>query len=276
MRNLLVVFSIVLFASCTRVNPGHVGVLVDLLGDEKGSMEVVPVGKYYVGVNEDLYTFPTFEQNYVWTADEQETSPQDESISFQASDGSTINGDFGIRFTIDPEKVLVLFSTYRKGIEEITDGPLRNLVRTAINDFASRTPVEELYSTKKIEMIQYVTKYVQDQVKDKGILVQEIYLVGALRLPQRVIEALDAKVTATQDAQKVENELRKTLAEGEKAIAKARADSAALMIRALSEANANKEIQKTLSKDLIELKKVEKWDGKLAPNSDAIIIRNDN
>ncbi|TON47649.1 transposase, partial [Vibrio parahaemolyticus] len=65
---------------CSKITAGHVGIKVNLLGGDKGvQAEEVGVGRYWVGVNEELYSFPTFSQNYVWTASETEGSENDES-----------------------------------------------------------------------------------------------------------------------------------------------------------------------------------------------------
>ncbi|TON43446.1 transposase, partial [Vibrio parahaemolyticus] len=72
------------------------------LGGDKGvQAEEVGVGRYWVGVNEELYSFPTFSQNYVWTASETEGSENDESISFQTIEGLAVNADVGITYRID-------------------------------------------------------------------------------------------------------------------------------------------------------------------------------
>lgn len=79
-------------AGCSYVPAGNVGVKVNMLGGDKGvDTEVLGVGRYWIGMNEELYVFPTFMQNYVWTKDPAEGSPNDESISFQTADGMTAN-----------------------------------------------------------------------------------------------------------------------------------------------------------------------------------------
>ena len=69
-----------LLTSCmSKVPAGNVGVIVDLYGASKGVSErVVPVGKYWVGMNEDLFLFPIFTQNYVWSASLTEGRKEDE------------------------------------------------------------------------------------------------------------------------------------------------------------------------------------------------------
>ena len=83
LTNLILLGALALMGTaCSKVPSGHVGVKVYLLGGEKGvDSEELGVGRYYIGINEELYLFPTFKQNYVWTADEREGSESNESFT---------------------------------------------------------------------------------------------------------------------------------------------------------------------------------------------------
>ena len=133
---LLVMCSMLLFSAtgCSKVPAGNVGVKVYLLGKSKGvDMEILPVGKYWIGVNEELYLFPTFQQNYVWTKSPKEGSPDDESLTFQTVEGLSVNADVGISYHLDPDKIPTIFQKYRRGIDEITNIFMRNVVRDGFN-----------------------------------------------------------------------------------------------------------------------------------------------
>ena len=72
------VITIVLLQACTKVPAGYKGIRVYLLGNKKGvDIEELGVGRYYIGINQELYLFPTFTQNYVWTQSVDEGSPED-------------------------------------------------------------------------------------------------------------------------------------------------------------------------------------------------------
>ena len=133
LRNaVVVIMAFAALSGCSKVPAGNVGVKVYLLGGEKGvDSEVLRVGRYWIGINEDLFLFPTFTQNYVWTKDATEGSPTDESITFQTQEGLGVNADIGISYHIDTDKVSLIFQKYRKGVDEITDIYLRNMVRDA-------------------------------------------------------------------------------------------------------------------------------------------------
>lgn len=249
------------FTSCgKKVSAGYVGVKVYLLGTSKGvDHQELGVGRYWIGINEELYLFPTFQQNYVWTKNTDEGSPNDESLSFQTNEGMKVEADVGISYHIDPKKVSVLFQKFRKGVDEITDIYLRNYVRDSLNKIAGNYPIESVYGAGKAELIEQVQQDVARQVAPYGIIIDKLYWIGELRLPPTVVDALNAKVQATQNAQKMLNEVAEAKAEAEKQIAKAK-----------GEAEALKEKNKAITPALLEYERIKtqqmaitKWDGHL-------------
>lgn len=170
--------------SCQKVPAGYVGVKVYLLGGSKGvEQDTLGVGRYYIGINEELYLFPTFTQNYTWTQSKTEQSPTDEAITFQTKEGMNVSADVGISYRIDPTKVSLIFQKYRKGLDEITSIFLRNIVRDSFTKVVSSKPVEYVYGVGKTEILASVESMVKQQLESIGILIEGIYLVGELRLP---------------------------------------------------------------------------------------------
>lgn len=240
-------------AACSKVPAGYVGVKVNTMGGNKGvDNEVVGVGYYWLAPTVDLYTFPTFQQNYVWTASPHEGAAHDESMTFQDKDGLQINTDIAISYIIDPTKVAHIFTTYRKGIDEITNVVLRNMVRNAFSAAGGTMRVEDIYGAKKGELLQKVTETVNAQIDAIGIHVISISSVGAMRLPEAVQESLNLKIQATQKALQLENEVAQARAQAEKAIAIAR-----------GEAEANRLKTQSLTPQLLKYLSLTKWDGHL-------------
>ena len=251
-------------AACSYVPAGNVGIKVNLLGGDKGvDSEVLGVGRYWIGWNEDLYVFPTFMQNYVWTAGVDEGSPNDESISFQTADGMTANADIGISYSIDPDKVSIIFQTYRRGVEEITDTFLRNMVRDALVKQSSNKPIEYVYGAGKSELLASVQKDVADQVAPLGINIGKIYWIGEIRLPPTVIDSINAKNAATQMAQQRQNEVAQAKAEADKKIEDARGEAESILRVAEAQAKANKLLAESLTTEFVQYQAITKWDGQL-------------
>jgi len=250
--------------SCTKVPAGYVGVKVYLLGGSKGvETEQLTVGRYWIGFNEELYLFPIFTQNYVWTKDVTEGSETDEAISFQTIEGMSVSADVGISYAVKKDKVSVIFQKYRKQIEEITDIYLRNMVRDAFVSLSSTRPVEDVYGAGKANLLKGVEDYVRSQCGDM-FDIERIYLVGDLRLPPQVTDALNAKIQATQKAQQIENEIRSAKASAEKVIAEANGRARSILLVAESQAKANKILVESLTPEqMIQYEALKKWNGQL-------------
>lgn len=257
---LLVLFNI---TGCTKVESGNAAVRVSLYGDDKGDIETLPAGKYWPEIGKEIYKFPTFTQNYVWTAAEDEGSPNNESIDFQTKDGLRINGDFGIAYHIEPENVKTVFLKYRRGVEEITDVFLRNMVRDSLSTAGSTLGVEDVYGEGKIIMMEQVNKAVKETAAASGLTVENVYIVGTLRFPQQVEDSINKKIAATQQAQQRENEIREAEAEAKKVEAAANGEAAAKLTVAQAEAKANQIISQSLTPELVRYQTVQKWDGQL-------------
>jgi regulator of protease activity HflC (stomatin/prohibitin superfamily) len=245
---------------CEYVRAGYVGVKVYTMGSSKGDLEKVGVGRYFLGPNEDLYIFPMFVQSATWVAPRTPTDV-DESISFQTSDNMIIRADVGITYHVEEDKVLDLFTSYRRPIEEITDTFLRNQVKDAMNMAASSLTVEVIASDGKVKFMETVKADVAKRVISLGIVVEDIYLLTALRLPKQIEESINNKNAATQRAQQKENELRESEAEAKKVVAKARGEAEAILATAEAQAKANELLSKSLTAPLVQMKAIEKWNG---------------
>lgn len=247
-----------LLAACSKVPAGYVGVKVHLLGGEKGvDTEELGVGRYWVGWNEDLFLFPTFTQNHTWT--------DKERLSFQTVEGLAVSADVGISYHVNPEKVTSVFQKYRKGIDEITDIYLRNMVRDALVKRASALGIESVYGAGKASLIEQVQADVAGQTGDIGITIEKIYWVGELGLPETVVGSINAKIQATQMAAQRQNEVAQARAEAEKAVAAAKGEAEARLTLATAEADAIRIKGDALRQNpgVVSLSAIEKWDGKL-------------
>lgn len=260
----LLVAMIATLASCTRVPAGYVGVKVYLLGGSKGvDNEVLPVGRYWIGMNEELYTFPTYQINYVYTADSSEGSPANEQFTFQTKEGMECSMDLGLSMHFEATSVSKMFTTYHKGEQEIRGVVVRNAIRDALNKVAGAMPIEYVYGEGKGIMTDSVQGLVKATLDKTGIVIDKIYLIGSIRIPSSVKQALDAKVEATQLAQKAENEVQRATAEAQIAIAQSQGRGESVLIEAKLQAEANVVLARSITPALIDYKKIEKWDGKL-------------
>lgn len=240
----------------TFISPGHVGVLINMLGHHSvADSKVLSVGLHCVPPWKRVYEFPVFEQNTTWE--------KERGFSFQTSEGMAIHADVGITYHLRPDNIPTIFQRYRKGMEEITQIFIRNYIRDAINKAASHFKIEELYSSGKESFFEHVQKSVRQELTPLGIDVTRIYLMGRFHFPETVITALNSKIEANQRAQQRENELREAEAEAKKQIAKARGQAACEILKAEAEAKANRVVAASITPELIRWQSVQKWDGKM-------------
>lgn len=263
-----VLLSIGLVSACSNVPNGHVGVKIDRYGDDRGvQAETFKPGRYYIGPTADMYLFPTFSQNDAWTKEANEFSPTDESFAFQSVEGLSVGADIGFSYHIKPEDAPRVFEKYRRTVQEISSVVLRNMTRDALNQVASGMLIEDIYGKGKVDLQAKVFTIVQKEAAKSGITVENLFFIGEIRLPAAVRNSINAKIAATQEAIRKENELRSAIADAEKAIAEARgqAESTEILGRALAQNPA-----------VLKHKWLEKWNGKLpttvAGDSSDIII----
>ncbi len=247
--------------NCETIPAGYAGVKVNLLGSGRGEMELVGVGRHWISMNEDIYKFPVFEQNPKYTKGSDQDAGRE--IEFQTREGMAVDADFSVTYTIPTSSVVQVFQRYRLGIDEINSGPLRNILRDAVNEVTSSLPVESVYGEGKVAMLDNIEKHVAERARSVGIIVSQVSLLGAMRLPPAVVTSVNAKIEATQRAQQRENELREAEAEAKKKVAEAEGQAQAVLAVAKAQAEANLILARSLTAELVEYRRVDKWDGKL-------------
>lgn len=273
----IVVMSVVGCACTTRIDAGHVGIRVKLAGSDRGvqNMPVVTGWVFYNPLTEQIVMFPTSVQNVVWTATPHEGRAIDESITFSSNEGVNINADIGLSFHIEPALAPQLYARFRQNdMIALADGYVRNAVREAFNDVASRLPVQEIYGAGKSKMLNDVSAKCRDQLGKDGFVIDQLTINGALRLPQNVADAINRAMEATQNAIQSENRVRQVRAEAEQAITqahgaaeatrqKAQGEADAIVIRARSDAKANEIIRLSTTPAVLQYRAIDHWDGKL-------------
>lgn len=244
-----------LFISMTTIPAGYVGVRVNLYADKGVQNEVVGTGRYFLGINERMYEFPTFNQlmNY------------ETPFTFQTSDAMDVKARIGVEYNIEPEKAADVFATYRKGIEEITEVNLRQYISDALINHGTAMDINELTQGGKTHLLDSVTKEIRDKLSPIGIRIIKLSWIDDLQYPEQVKESINAKIEATQRALLRENEVAQSKAEAQKLIEAAKGEAESVRLRAQAEADAIAIKAKALrdNPNVLQLNAIDKWDGKL-------------
>jgi regulator of protease activity HflC (stomatin/prohibitin superfamily) len=258
----MIVILVVMSSACKRIDAGHVGLIVKLYGSEKGVQDVTETTGWvwYNPFTTQIYEFPTFVQNAVFTRDAAEGSRANEEFRVTTKDGLVVSFDVSMNYRVAPNKAAEIFKKYRKPLEELDKTIMRNYMRDAYNKISGKYTAEQLYENK----VQFQTES-ENEIKNflgkEGFIVEQVVLLNELRLPQGVVDNINAKINARQIALKKEQEVAQEKAEAQKEIEKAKGYAEAMRIRVEAEAEYNKKLAESISPNLIEYEKIKKWNG---------------
>lgn len=243
---------------CSKmIGPGYEGIKVNNYGGNRGVSDIpLSTGRvFYNPFTETVFDYPTFVQTAVWTANEKEGKAQNEEISFNTQDNILVTVDVSLSYQLNPGKIPAFYVKFRSDdLSAFTDGFLHNIARDAFNELGGNYTVEEVNSTKKAEFLKAVRQRINGQTSMFGVELQQFGIIGGLRVPPVIQAAMNGKATAIQRAQQSQNEL-----------VQATADAAKLVAKAKGEADANAELTKSLSPELIQWRQLDiiekKWNG---------------
>lgn len=235
-----------------RIDAGHEGIKVNLYGSDKGVDEasLVTGAVWYNRITTSIYEYPTS----VLTVDYP-------AFSINAKDGSSFTVDPTISLKIVDGKAPQVFMKYRRqDIMEVVNTTLYNYVKNAFRIQLNNYTTDELVSKREIFEKSIEDRLGAELLQENFILEQ---LTSGLQYPQTLVDAINAKNKAVQDALKIENEVKSVEAEAKKLIASAKGEADALKIKGDAEAEYNKKIAASLTLLIIQKDYVDKWDGKL-------------
>jgi len=245
---------VVLFNSCERVDAGHVGVKVNMYGDNKGVDDVVAVTGmvFYNPITTKIYEFPTFIQHKEYKGEN--------SFIVNSKDGSEFNVSPIMNYSVQREKVPAIFSKYRRPLEDIEEGFLKTAVYDAFRLATNKYTADELISNRAVFEIE-VRRLLDGQLLKEGFTINQF--TSNLIYPETFKRSIEAKNNAVQAALRAENEVKTAEAQAKIKVATAEGNAQAMLTSAKAEAESNRMKQQTLTPLLLQLEYINKWDGKL-------------
>ncbi len=262
MTRLLIVGLILCLSGCTLVEPGHVGIRVNLYGTQRG-VEDYPLttGRvWYNPMTENVYEFPTYMQQAVWSAKE---GDKDESVTFNSIEGAALNVDVGIAYSIEAEKVPHIFVKFRQDADTLTHGYLRTKIRDSLNRHASTLKVTSIFGDGKAQLLKDSLDDLKRELGPEGFHIDNISFVSKFRVDTQVEQSINAVISQTQRAVEAENKIRQSEAEAKQAQAVAEGLAQAKLIQAKADAQANDIVSKSITPELLQYHALKFWDGKL-------------
>ena len=258
----LIVVLVLLPTTVTYVNPGYVGIVIHRAG---GGVDKVPLGPglhmrnpLTTGIEE----YPVFMQTLVLTKASTEGSSLKDEINVNSKEGQPISLDVSMSFELDPDKTPNLYSTFRRDIQAIQHGYVKQSIRQALQEVIGNEEIAAVIGPKKAEAVNQTQMLLSQRLAQYGIVVKQ-FTINELRAPPAVIEAINQKNVMQQQALTSQNELQKNTFQAQGDSIKAMGHAKAILAEAEAQAKANELLSRSVTANLVQYEMAKKWDGKM-------------
>lgn len=222
-----------------KIPNGYVGVVYSPNGGVQD--ETLGQGWHLVGLFDKVTKYPVRMQTVNY-----------KDIQVATSDGKSVTVDFAYNYSIQPDKVVAVFNKFGPvEVEQIEESYLRTRLWAAGRKAIAKYSVIDTYGEKSSEAAAKVQNLFADDVGRLGFTVDNLTL-GVPKPDKSTQAAIDKRVEAAQELERKQIELKIAQAEAEKK-----------KIEAEGIAKYNEIIRKSISKEVIQNKWIEKWDGKM-------------
>lgn len=234
-------------ASLVQIDAGETGVQI-LFG--KVENNVLNSGLHVVNPLVTVQKMDIKTQNYTMSAVRDEGAKEgDDAIRVLSSDGLEVVIDITVLYrvlAVDAPRIL-----QETGID-YTDKIVRPISRTKIRDNAVYYDAVSLYSNKRDEFQNRIFQSIAGEFQKRGLLLEQL-LVRNISLPQAVKTSIEQKMTAEQDAQKMQYVLQKEQQEAQRK--RVEAQGIADYQRIISESLTDRQLQYESIKANLEIAK---------------------
>lgn len=253
---------------CSEVVPaGHVGIQYTMSGGVQ--RETLSPGFHLVSPTTKVTEYSVaIEQGYFTKGD------KDSSFDIPTSDGKTINVDMEYSYHFDADMASTIFNMFRgQDGKTIEDSFIRGKMKAWAAEVSSTYTVIDLFGDKRAELNTSMHRYMRDKFAEYGIVIDSVNFTR-IETDEETAAAIQKKVNAQQELElaKIEAETAQVEAEKDKQVALidaekkkevAQLEAEASLIKAQAEAEANREVAASLTSELLNKLKYEKWNGQL-------------
>ncbi len=200
----------VITACIVQVDAGEIGVQ-KLFG--KIQTNVLSSGLHFINPLVTVEHMNIQTQNYTMSGVVDEgTKTGDDAIKVLTADGLEVTIDLSVLYRVIPNNAPQLLQDVGVDYE---DKIVRPVTRTRIRDNAVYYDAVSLFSTKRDEFQQRIYKSIEHDFSVRGLLLENL-LVRNITLPQSVKQSIEQKISAEQDAQKMQFVLQKEQQEAQR------------------------------------------------------------
>ena len=184
------------------------------------------------------------------------TSAKNQAIYAESKEsiGFSVGMNCSAQIYTEDDAVKFLYSYNNKTLEQIMDSEIRARVESKFVEECAKYSLNEILVNKE-QIMNTVREDVTNYFGDKGITITVLGMKDGIEYEDEAIQtAINEKFSSEQKLVTQENN-NKVI------VSKAEAEAEAQRIAAEAEADANKKIAESLTPELIEKQKIEKWKG---------------
>lgn len=243
------------------IDPGYAGVVYNANGGLE--QDTLGQGWHIVAPWKSVTEYPISTETVYLTKESTGDSPNDDSFNVSTKEGKPVNVDAMYSYHMEQDMLPHIFTKFRRAeADTIESGYIKQQLKTVIQEVTSNYSVLDVYGERRAEIQAKIQESFEKRLKPDGIVVEN-FSFGEIRPDSQSMAAIQAKVDAQQKLQQYETEKKQAEVLAEKARIEAQGKADAALIEAEGKAKANQALQQSITHELIEYTKAQKWDGKL-------------
>jgi regulator of protease activity HflC (stomatin/prohibitin superfamily) len=247
--------------SLERIKAGYSGIIYNVNGGIED--KTLSQGWHFVSPFKKVTQYSVSTEQAFLSKNSKEGSKDDDSFGIPTSDGKLLNVDLEFSYRFDADKLPETFTRFKgQSGQQIEETFIRAKMKSWSGEMSSKFTVLEIYGEKRAELNKSVYEYTKEKFKEYGIVIDSVNF-SRIGIDEATEKAIQDRVNSQQALEKSKIEAEKAKIDAEKLIIEAQAKADAALIEAQGQSKANEELRKSLTKDIVEYYKVQKWDGKL-------------
>lgn len=291
----IILIALIILGMCfEKIKPGYVGVVYK---PSTGiAQETLQQGWHLIAPFDKVTEYSIgIEQSYL-TATDDGDSPKDDSFSAPSSDGKGLQMELTFTYRYKDDTVADTFTRFKgRSGKELLNTFIKPNVISWTKEITAKYPVTDILGERRAELNTVLSDYLAQKFEPYGIIIESASLIN-IEVDDETRASITKKVTAQQELElaKIQEQTAKVQAQKDKEVAiiaaeqeretaqinaekakiaaegdanalkvKAQAEADALKIQAQAEAEANQRIAQSLTPELIEKQKIDKWKGEV-------------
>jgi regulator of protease activity HflC (stomatin/prohibitin superfamily) len=245
------------FTGISWISVGNVGIVKHM----DGEVTELNQGIHWVGWGVAVQEYPTYMQSLVLSDNPKEGGNDNQQWSVGTSDQQELPVNTSLTWKINTKNATALYQAVGgKDIQYISDSIVKPTMKNVVNKITHKYTWNDIKGAGQADVTALINKDLGTELGKIGI---EIGTFGFTHVgsPKGMEQSQQSLATSELNVKKAQADQEKAKIDNQTKILNAQADAQAAKIKAEGEAAANEALSKSLTPELVEYNKVQKWNG---------------